>query len=66
MKCRYSSLQVLHRIGLNPVLRIKIEIDFKEDFREDYPLLVLDPRFKVELYEDASSSNVVNKAPETS
>ncbi len=51
MKCRYSSLQVLHRIGLNPVLRIEIEIDFKEDFTENYPLLVLDPRFKVELYE---------------
>ena len=26
-------------------------MDFKEDFRENYPLLVLSPRFKVELYE---------------
>ena len=51
MKCRYSSLRALHRIGSNPVLRIEIEMDFKEDFRENYPLLVLDPRFKVELHE---------------
>ena len=38
-------------IGLSPALRIKIEMDFKEDVRENYPLLVLNPRFKIELHE---------------
>jgi len=26
-------------------------MDFKEDVRENYPLLVLNPRFKIELHE---------------
>jgi len=35
------------------LLRIKVELDFREDFKADRPLLVLPPRYKVELYEVA-------------
>jgi len=33
------------------MLRVSVWLDFKEDFKEDRPLLVLGPVFKVELYE---------------
>ena len=51
MKCRYLSWEVVHRIGLNPLLRVKIEMDFREDFKSDTSLLLLPPKYKVELYE---------------
>ena len=51
VKCMYDGFKVIHRLGLNPILRILFKIDFTEDFKEDFPLLLVNSKFKIRLYE---------------
>ena len=51
MQCKYVTHKVLHRIGLPPLLKIEVELDFRRDFKKDFPLIILPPRYEIMLYE---------------
>lgn len=51
VKCTYDGFEVIHRLGSNPILRIGFKIDFTEDFEENFPLLLVNSKFRIKLYE---------------